>query len=156
MFGNDKLDKIFMLLSMFMTLTAVSMYVYTNIIFERKKVIEEEEFIKFKEESKEAEVLENIHLKKIVINLQSKSQRLRYVEFDAHLIPFKKEKLEFLNGNTAIIQDQFIDIASKFEAEELNSVLGKILFENRVKKGINQKFGSPIIKKIFFSRFVIQ
>jgi flagellar FliL protein len=42
------------------------------------------------------------------------------------------------------------------KASELNSITGKILLESRIKKRLNSILGAPIIKRIYFSKFIIQ
>jgi flagellar basal body-associated protein FliL len=39
---------------------------------------------------------------------------------------------------------------------DVDSMTGKITFESRVKKAVNEKLGQPIVKQIYFSSFVVQ
>jgi flagellar FliL protein len=49
-----------------------------------------------------------------------------------------------------------IQVAAQMEASDLDSMTGKMTFEGRVKKMVNEKLGQPVIKQIYFSTFVVQ
>jgi flagellar basal body-associated protein FliL len=43
------------------------------------------------------------------------------------------------------------------DPDDLDSVTGKILLENKIKKQVNAKLGEPpVVKQIYFSGFVVQ
>ena len=54
------------------------------------------------------------------------------------------------NPKTAII-----DITSGSDPDELNTVAGKLLLENRLKNIINKILGKKIVSEILFTTFVI-
>lgn len=95
-------------------------------------------------------------VKKQTINLYSPTGRLRFLDIEMNLLPFTQSGSEKIKNNENIVVDALIDIAGNMRADELNSVSGKILLENRLKEHIHNRLGEKIIKEIFFSRFVIQ
>ena len=95
-------------------------------------------------------------IEKLIVNLPSRTTRLRFLNLTAHLVPHKENMVEALEKNQAPIKDLIIRVASKIEPDELNSISGKIILENRLKKGINTLIGKGVIREIYFSRFVVQ
>lgn len=98
-----------------------------------------------------------VPIKKFVVNLHSRSTRLRYLDLEVSLMPFHQDQAEIIKANEHIFKDVVIDVASHLGPEDLDSVTGKILLENKIKKQVNAKLGeTPVIKQIFFSGFVVQ
>ena len=54
------------------------------------------------------------------------------------------------------MKDAIIDIASNMAPEELNTVAGKVILEERIRKRLNDFFGKSLVKEIYFSIFVVQ
>jgi flagellar FliL protein len=61
-----------------------------------------------------------------------------------------------MKTNVSVVLDRLIVISSKMGADELNTLTGKILLEDRLRKDINTIFGKPVVKSIFFSRYTVQ
>ena len=55
-----------------------------------------------------------------------------------------------------IVRDSFLDIAGEMKPDELNSLTGKILLENRIKQRLNQAAGKKIVQELYFTKFVVQ
>jgi flagellar FliL protein len=55
-----------------------------------------------------------------------------------------------------MFKDVLIEVASHLEPDELDTLSGKILLENKIKKQVNTKLGKPVVKQIYFSGFVVQ
>jgi flagellar FliL protein len=110
--------------------------------------------------------LEETHLtpvpiKKFAVNLHSRGTRLRYLDIEMNILPFHSDQKELIKAREYVFKDVVIEIASQLDPEDLDSVTGKILLENRVKKQVNAKFrtlgeGQPVVKQIYFSGFVVQ
>jgi flagellar FliL protein len=81
---------------------------------------------------------------------------MRYVELEIHLVLFKSDDAGIIKTYLSVVQDKIITVASKMGADELNSLTGKILLEDRLKKEINKSLGKPVVKSIFFSRYIVQ
>ena len=97
-----------------------------------------------------------VPMKKFVVNLNSRGTRLRYLDVEMNILPFHNDQKELIKANEYIFKDVVIEIASKLEPDELDSLSGKILLENKIKKQVNTKLGQPVVKQIFFSGFVVQ
>lgn len=135
---------------------ALGIFVYTEILYQKPKILDHVEKQKMMAEGKKQVFPSPFKLKKIIVNLPSRNKRLRFLDVEVHLVPFKPEYHEMLESTLPPIRDAIIDIAGKMEPEELNSVSGKILLENRIKKRINQILHKKVVKDIYFSRFVVQ
>ena len=100
--------------------------------------------------------LQPVPIKKFVVNLHSRSSRLRYLDLEMNILTFHEDQKEIIKANEHIFKDIVIEIASHLEPDELDTVTGKILLENKIKKQVNAKLGQPVVKQIFFSGFVVQ
>jgi flagellar FliL protein len=156
MTGNKTIDTVILALAFIATATATGVFVYTNKIYKKPLPSNEVELQRLKDDVKGISVPESYKLDKIIVNLVSKTRRLRFLDIEAHLVVFNGQDIAILEENKAIINDKIIDIASGMTPDELNSIAGKLIFENRVKKAINGSFGRPIIKELFYTKFVIQ
>ena len=112
-------------------------------------------------ESLKNKALEESHLipvpfKKFVVNLHSRSTRLRYLDLEMSVLTFHEDQKELIKASEYIFKDVLIEIASHLDPEDLDSVTGKILLENKIKKQVNAKLGQPVVKQIYFSGFVVQ
>jgi flagellar basal body-associated protein FliL len=97
-----------------------------------------------------------VRLKKLTINLYARKTRLLFLDIELNVLPFSKNKKEFIKANEAMIADAVIEIAGDMSPSELTSISGKILLESRIREFVNQLFRDKIIKKIYFSRFVVE
>jgi len=156
MTGSKTIDTALMGFATLATLAALGVFVYTEMVFKRPlpdNQIEKANLIKDSESSVAPEVFK---LDKMIINLNSAGSRLRFLDVEIHLVPFKSQSVERFEAQKAIIKDAIIDISSNMEPDELNSVAGKILLEERMRRRINDFYGKPLVKEIYFSRFVVQ
>lgn len=94
--------------------------------------------------------------KKMVVNIQSPGTRLRFLEVEMGVLPFAEEQKETVKSLEYRFQNVLIDIAGGMTPDELGSVTGKILLEGRIKKRINEELGMPLVKQIYFARFIVQ
>jgi flagellar FliL protein len=97
-----------------------------------------------------------VPMKKFVVNLFSRSTRLRYLDLEMNIVPFYENQKELIKANEHLFKDVVIEVAAQLEPDELDSLSGKILLENKIKKQVNAKLGQPVVKQIFFSGFVVQ
>ena len=135
---------------------AASTFVYTEIFYERPEISNETEFEKLKNESSKVRIPKSFKLKKMIINLDSPTRRLRFLEIEMQFITHKKDQTELLETNIAIIQDSIIEVVTRMKPHELNSIAGKILLEERIKGKVNHILKKRILKEIYFTRFVVQ
>ena len=98
-----------------------------------------------------------VPIKKFVVNLHSRGSRLRYLDLEMNVLTFSEAQKGIVKANEHIFKDTVIEIASHLEPDDLDSVTGKILLENKIKKAVNAKLGDqPVVKQIYFSGFVVQ
>ena len=148
-------------LSILASLTAVGMFAYTWMDYQSSLLDEKENKRLLMAESRNRLLLplpssSLFTIKKLIINLPSRTTRLRFLNLTAHLVPHKEHAMEALERQQAPIKDLIIRVASTIEPDELNSISGRIILENRLKKGINALIGREAIREIYFSNFVIQ
>ena len=92
----------------------------------------------------------------LLINLYSRQTRLRFLQVQMNLEVFEEKDKDKVNTYKAFITDSLIDITSNLTPAELNSVTGRILLETRIKNRVNEQLDHKLIKKIYFSKFIIQ
>ncbi len=97
-----------------------------------------------------------VPMKKFVVNLHSRGTRLRFLDVEMNILPFHNDQKELIKASEYIFKDTLIEIASHLTPEELDTLSGKILLENKIKKQVNAKLGQPVVKQIYFSGFVVQ
>lgn len=156
MTGKPLLDKIVMALNVLGLLFSLGAVIYSTVIWQKPLPKNEEELRLLRQEALTTSFVETIPMKKITINLPSQRGRLRYLDIEMGLLPFKSVYIDKLKANFSLIYDRAIVHSGKMEAEELNSLAGKILLEDQIKKDVNEALGGPILKKIFFTVFVVQ
>jgi flagellar protein FliL len=156
MTGNNMVDKIILALSAGATIGALALIVFTQFFYEKVPYNNKLELEKLFEESRKQAMPEAYKLDKLVVNLQSTSRRLRFLDTIIFLIPFNNESIKLFESSKAIINDLIINTAGAMGPDDLNSVAGKVIFADRVKKGINNGLGGSHVKTILFSHFVVQ
>lgn len=160
MTGKKLLDTILLGVMVLSTLAVVGLFYYTEKMYKRPPIDEKQERETFLKESNAKTLPAFYKLEKITVSLVPKDtsgmQRMRYVELEIHLVLFNSDEAGFIKTYLAVVQDKIITVASKMGADELNSLTGKILLEDRLKKEINKSLGKSIVKSIFFSRYIVQ
>ena len=61
-----------------------------------------------------------------------------------------------IEKNKHIVRDTFLDIAGEMTPEELNSITGKIILEDRIKKRLNKSLGARPVQEMYFQKYVVQ
>lgn len=115
--------------------------------------IEKEKLLNAKNDTKSTD---SFQIKKLVINLPSRPGRLKFLDTSIHFLPFNYNDIKVLEAHEFILRDTVIEVARKMTEDELNSVTGKILLEERLINQVNQAFKRNIIKEIYFSAFIVQ
>ncbi len=150
------LEKAFMVLSVLATAGAMGVFIYTDFIYKKPVTSNAEELQKLKDEVSREVSFKTFKLKKVTTNLYSRKTRLRYLNMEAYIEPFSENQLALLEEKETLIYDTVILTAGRLEPSDLNTLSGKILFENKVKNNINDLFAEPIVRKVYFSVFVVQ
>ncbi len=155
MTGNPLFDKILMGLNVVGVLGALGVFIYTEFLIEPPAPQNNVQFAKMIRETREETRIEPFKLEKLTVNLFSRKTRLRFLDLQVNIEPFRHEHQEILKKNKAILSDIIIKVVGEMTAEEVNTVAGKILLESRIKKRFNETMSKTIIKKIFFSTMVV-
>ena len=156
MTGNKTIDTVLVGFLTLATVGTLGIFIYTEMVFKRPLPSNDIELENLKKDA-ETEIAPEVYkLDKMIINLNSQGSRLRFLDIEIHFVPFKSNYVEKLDEKKAYIQDAIIDISSNMSPDELNSVAGKVLLEERIRRRLNDFFGKNIVKELFFSRFVVQ
>ena len=156
MTGNPTIDRILAILNMVVILGAAGLVFYSNNMIKKPAVNPEDKFSQMAENAIEESQKELVMLPEQVINLYSRERRLRFLNLIVNLEPFESKQTEAVNEVRPIIIDGLIDIASQMKPDEVNSVTGRMTLETRLKKHVNDFVGGPLIKKVYFSKFIVQ
>jgi flagellar FliL protein len=156
MTGKPALDKILMGLNLATLFGGLALFIYTNVVYKKPLPDESTELSELEKSAKLQTEVGPFKLDKMTINLASEQSRLRFLDVEVHLLPFKEEGLKTLEEHKTKLFDIIIEVAGTLSPDELNSVSGKILLENRLKKKINEYLRNQVVREIFFSTFVVQ
>ena len=160
MTGKKLLDMILLGVMILATLAVVGLFYYTEKMY-KKPPIDENAEKKALLGSVDAKAIPTFFkVDKMTISLIPKNEtansRMRWLEVEMHLTLFEVHDLDLMKANLPIVQDRIIDIASKMGPDELNSLSGKILLEDRLKREINKTLKKPTVKNIYFASFIVQ
>lgn len=151
------LQKILIIVNLVVALAGVGIVFYSHNVLKPEPTDQVAEAETLKQEAAEANQLKPVPIKKFVVNLHSQGNRLRYLDLEMNVLTFKQDQTQIIKDNEHIFKDTVVELASHLTPEDLESVTGKILLENRIKKQVNAKLGDPpVIKQIYFSGFVVQ
>jgi flagellar FliL protein len=155
------MQKILIILNLVVALVGAGLVFYSHNMIKRAETDQKAEEAKLKTEAVESTQLQPVPIKKFVVNLFSRGTRLRYLDLEMNVLTFTADQKQIVKNNEHVFKDVVIEIASKLAPEDLDTVTGKLLLENRIKKQVNerlQKLGAigPVVKQIYFSGFVVQ
>ncbi len=156
MTGNKIIDTALVGLSTLVSLGVLGVFIYAQVVYQKPIPSDSAQRKELLTITKEKIFIEAYKIDKLIINLHSHKNRLRFLDVEMYLRPFKPKQTDLFQENKAFIYDSIIDIASHMKPEELNSLYGKTLLEDRIKKRINGFFSQPTLREIFFTRFVVQ
>lgn len=156
MTGNPGLDRIILGLNGIVVLAAAGLVFYSHNSIKPPPTDTSGQFGQMIENSVNEFQKAPISMDEMIVNLYSREARLRFLNTQMNIVLFNESDREFVTSIKVLINDALIDIAGNMKPEELNSVTGRILLENRVKNRVNKQVKRSVIKKIFFSKFIIQ
>lgn len=150
-------QKILIILNLVIALAAAGLVYYSHNMLKPEPTNQALEAEALKKDAMASSQIQPVPLKKIVVNLHSGGTRLRYLDVEMNILPFHEDQKAVIKANEHVFKDALIEIASHLGPDDLNSVTGKILLENKLKKQVNPKLGdTPVVKQIYFSGFVVQ
>lgn len=150
------MQKILIIVNLVVVLGGLGLVYYSHFMIKPEPTNQAAEEDALKKDASEKSRIEPVAIKKFVVNLHSGSSRLRYLDLEMNVLTFHNDQKEIVKNAEHLFKDVVIQVAAQMEASDLDSMTGKITFEGRVKKAINEKLGSPVVKQIFFSTFVVQ
>lgn len=148
--------KVLIIINMVVVLAGAGLVFYSHNILKPAPTDQAAEALALKEGAIAQSQLQPVPIKKFVVNLHSKSTRLRYLDLEMNILTFHEDQKAIVKANEHIFKDIVVEITSHLEPNELDTITGKMLLESRIKKQVNAKLGQPVVKQIFFSGFVVQ
>ena len=159
MTGKKLIDTILLGVMMLATLSVVGLFYYTEKMYKKPPIDEHAEKASLLNSVEAKGIPTFFKVDKMTVSLIPKNEvansRMRWLEVEMHLVLFDAADLESMKKNLPLVQDRIIDISSKMGPDELNSLSGKILLEERLKREINKSLGS-VVKTIYFASFIVQ
>lgn len=150
-------EKVLILLNLVIALAGAGLVYYSHNMLRPEPTNQVAEEDALKKEAIASTQVKPVPIKKFVVNLHSRSSRLRYLDIEMNVLPFHEDQTNIIKANEHVFKDIVIEVASRLEPDDLDSVTGKILLENKIKKAVNAKLGEPpVVKQIYFSGFVVQ
>lgn len=156
MTGNPTLDKALLGLNALLIIAGTGLVIYSHTMLKPKPIDEGLEFSQLAQRKNSENTQPAIAFPEMVINLYSPESRLRFANITMNLETYRPEQARDVEKSKALIQDSLIDLVSNMGPEEINSVTGRILLESKLKRQINDDLSKKIVKKIYFSKFIIQ
>jgi flagellar FliL protein len=160
MTGKKLIDMILLGVMMLSTLAVVGLFYYTEKMYKKPPIDENAEKASLLSSVSAKTIPTFFKVDKMTISLippnGSANSRMKYLELEMHLVLFESSDVDVMKAYLPIVQDRIIDIASKMAPDELNSLSGKILLEDRLKREINKAMKRPVVKNIYFASFIVQ
>jgi flagellar protein FliL len=153
--GKKVIDRMVITASLLATLATAAVFLYTEIIYQKQLPQNKTEFNNFIQNQKQTAAPSSVKLKNIIVNLKSRTSRLRFLDVEIHLIPFSVRYEESINQNLNVIYDTIIDMTSGQDPDYLNTVMGKEKLSSELRSAINELLRKNIIKEILFTKFII-
>lgn len=160
MTGKKLVDMILLGLMLLSTLAVVGLFYYTEKVYKRPPIDENAEKAALMEEVDSKTIPTFFKVDKMTISLTPKNEslnaRMRWLEIEIHFVVFEPDDAGIMKAYLPVVQDRIIDITSKMGPEELNSLSGKMILEDRLKREINKALKKTIVKNVFFASFIVQ
>jgi flagellar FliL protein len=151
------LQKILIIANLVIVLLGAGVVFYSHNILGPEATDQAAEVQALKDQALSSGQIQPVPIKKFVVNLHSRNTRLRYLDLEMNVLTFHEDQKQIVKANEHVFKDVVIEIGAQLDPDDLDSVTGKILLENRIKKQVNAKLGSsPVVKQIYFSGFVVQ
>ncbi len=156
MTGNPTLDKIILGINAVIVTAAAGLVYYSNNMIIPPPTDTDQQFKQMVQGGLSDLKRPPVVFKEAVVNLYSKQRRLRFLDLVMNIEVYEDGQEETIKLYKPFINDRLIDIAGNMSPEEVNSVTGKLLLESRIKNHVNKYLGKKVIKKIYFSKFIVQ
>ncbi|MAW07902.1 MAG: hypothetical protein CME61_06415 [Halobacteriovoraceae bacterium] len=156
--GIHKFDIITCGSMLIVTLITLGFFYYSIDLYQKETFDDKnlKDSISSDQKLKKYEFVEPYSMKRIVINLPSNTSRLRFLELEMSLETIKPSQMDKLKDMETIIKDAAISVGGAMTPDELNSLSGKVMFEEKLKEKIRLATSRNIISRIFYRRFIVQ
>ena len=156
--GIHKFDIITCGSMLIVTLITLGFFYYSIDLYQKETFDDKnlKDSISSDQKLKKYEFVEPYSMKRIVINLPSNTSRLRFLELEMSLETIKPSQMDKLKDMETIIKDAAISVGGAMTPDELNSLSGKVMFEEKLKEKIRLTTSRNIISRIFYRRFIVQ
>lgn len=160
MTGKKLIDLILLAVMVLSTTAVVGLFYYTEKMYKKPPIDENAEKAELHTSVDAKSIPTFYKIDKMTISLVPKNEaansRMKWLEIEMHMTVFETSDVDIMKAYLPMVQDRIIDIASRMGSEELNSLTGKILLEDRLKKEINKALKKPVVKNIYFASFIVQ
>ncbi len=156
MTGNKAIDNIILGLNAAVVLAATALVVFSHTMLTKPKADPNAEFGNMIEGSYQEFQKPPVVMEEIIVNLYSREARLRFLSTQMNIVLFEERDRPYIMNSKPFINDILIDVSGNMRPNELNSVTGRLLLEERIKSRFNHLSGRPMIKKILFTKFIVQ
>ncbi|MBT4792283.1 MAG: flagellar basal body-associated FliL family protein [Halobacteriovoraceae bacterium] len=156
MTGNPAIDKVILGLNGLVVIASTALVIYSHTSIKKPLTERGKEFGSMIENSMLELKKPPVIMEEVVVNLYSRESRLRFLNTQMNLVLFQEQDRELVMLIKPYVFDAIIDIAGNMSPKELNTITGKILLESRIKNHVNNLIKKQIIKKILFSKFIVQ
>jgi flagellar FliL protein len=160
MTGKKSLDMILLAIMLLATFAVSGTFYWTEKIYKKPRIDESKEKSALMAENDPKSLPVFYKLEKIIISLvpknDARASRMRWLEIEVQLALFKESDTGFVKSYQPVVIDRIIEISSKMGPDELSTLSGKIILEDRLKREINKSLNKIVVKSIFFPRYVIQ
>ena len=156
MTGNPTIDKVLLGLNGLVVAASTGLIIFAHTSIKKPTTERGKEFGNMIENSMMELKKPPVIMDEIVVNLYSRETRLRFLNTQMNLVLFSEDDRELAMILKPYIFDAIIDIAGNMSPKELNSITGRILLESRIKNRVNDMIKKQVIKKILFSKFIVQ
>ncbi|MBF0207821.1 MAG: flagellar basal body-associated FliL family protein [Oligoflexia bacterium] len=145
-------------LNLLLGLLTIGLFFYTGFIYRPAKIDDKTEFNNFKQRSNvETNSISIYKLERFTLNLYSSQTTPHYLDIEMHFhLLSESEAGSLIDKNKPIIYDRIISIINATTLDEVNSVTGKIILEERIKTAVATAVGRPVVKSVYFAIFTVR
>ncbi len=137
-------------------IAVLSIFIYIGVFYEKPKIDTDAAKEKMFLEARAKNYGQNYKFDPLLINIDSNRNKLGFLSLEMTLILFENKYVGIVDNFKPYISDLIIYTVSQMKVDLLNTVYGKILLEERIKKRINKLLKKKLVKDILFTKFIIQ
>jgi flagellar FliL protein len=160
MTGKKLFDMILTGVSLLTTIAVVGLFYWTEKVYKKPPIDENKEKEALFKDSTAKTLPALYKIDKMTVSLspkdENKNQRMRWLEVEVNLALFKESDQGVIKAYLPVVQDRIITVTSKMGPDEINTISGKVILEDRLKNEINKALDKKIVKNIYFSKFIVQ